>query len=107
MKTTRKPHIRRVAPRVLVTGGCGFIGSNLVNALAARGEMVLAYDAMLREGSRENARWLQSRWGDRVEIVSGDVRDAEALRLVTANCTAVLHLAAQVAVTTSLEDPLE
>jgi len=107
MTTIRKANIRRVVPRVLVTGGCGFIGSNLVNALAARGEMVLAFDAMLREGSQENARWLQSRWGDRVEIATGDVRDAEAVRLMVANCTAVLHLAAQVAVTTSLEDPLE
>src|SRR5215207_4569475 len=107
MTTIRKPNIRRVVPRVLVTGGCGFIGSNLVNALAARGEMVLAFDAMLRDGSQENARWLQSRWGDRVEIVTGDVRDAEAVRQAVANCTAVLHLAAQVAVTTSLEDPVD
>jgi CDP-paratose 2-epimerase len=107
MKIPPKPTIRRVQSRVLVTGGCGFIGSNLVNAIAGRGEMVLAFDAMRREGSQENARWLKSRWGDRLEIVSGDVRDTEAVRAAVADCTAVLHLAAQVAVTTSLEDPLE
>src|SRR3954447_8596878 len=107
MKVPRESNIRRVVPRVLVTGGCGFIGSNLVNALAGRGEIVLAFDAMRRGGSQENARWLKSRWGERIEIVSGDVRDPEAVRTAVANCTAVLHLAAQVAVTTSLEDPLD
>jgi len=107
MKTVRRADIGRAVPPVLVTGGCGFIGSNLVDALAARGEMVLAFDAMLREGAQENARWLASRWGDRVKIVTGDVRDAAAVAAAVTNCTAVLHLAAQVAVTTSLEDPVE
>jgi CDP-paratose 2-epimerase len=107
MKTIQKPDMGRAVRRILVTGGCGFIGSNLVDALAARGEMVLAFDAMLREGSQENARWLASRWGDRVKIVTGDVRDAAAVRAAVTNCLAVIHLAAQVAVTTSLEDPVE
>jgi CDP-paratose 2-epimerase len=92
---------------VLITGGCGFIGSNLADALASAGTPVLAFDSLARDGSRENAQWLKSRHGNLVEIKRADIRDAEAVRRSVEGACAVLHLAGQVAVTTSLDDPID
>ena len=92
---------------ILITGGCGFIGCNLADRLAGRGNPVVILDNCVRAGARENAQWLKSRYGERITIVTGDVRDfvtvTEAVRCVSA----VLHLAAQVAVTTSIERPAD
>lgn len=90
---------------VLVTGGCGFIGCNLADALATRGEDVVVYDSFAREGAHENADWLVARHRGRIRILSGDVRDYDRLAAAIGECRGVMHLAAQVAVTTSLEDP--
>jgi CDP-paratose 2-epimerase len=68
---------------------------------------VTLLDSMLRAGSEENACWLRARWRDRIEVVTGDVRDGDTVRPLVARASAVMHLAAQVAVTTSLEQPLE
>jgi CDP-paratose 2-epimerase len=106
MRSGSRPGTARTASRVLITGGCGFIGSNLADALAARGDQVIAFDALVREGAQENACWLKTRWRDRIEVITADVRDRDAVCSVIGDCDAVLHLAAQVAVTTSLEDPL-
>jgi CDP-paratose 2-epimerase len=92
---------------ILITGGCGFIGCNLANALAERGRSVIVFDSLEREGSRENALWLKSRHGERVEIKQGDVRDIDATRSQVKRAAAVLHLAGQVAVTTSLDHPID
>jgi CDP-paratose 2-epimerase len=92
---------------VLVTGGCGFIGCNLVDALASRGDHVRVLDALLRNGARENAQWLQARHRDRVAIEVADVRDRAAVDRAVQGAAGVLHLAGQVAVTTSLDDPVE
>ncbi|MEN3377067.1 MAG: CDP-paratose 2-epimerase [Hyphomicrobiales bacterium] len=92
---------------VLVTGGCGFIGCNIADALAARGQTVLVLDSMARNGAQENAHWLKSRHGERIEIRTADIRDGEAVKGAVSGAAAVIHLAAQVAVTTSLENPLE
>jgi CDP-paratose 2-epimerase len=100
-----RPSLRRVTPRLLVTGGCGFIGCNLADALAARGEAVLVLDNLARPGTEENAAWLKNRHDDRVIIETADIRDEAAVRALVSGATAVLHLAAQVAVTTSLADP--
>lgn len=93
--------------RVLVTGGCGFIGCNLADALAARGHNVLILDNLQRPGAAENAEWLKARHRARIAIEVADVRDAAAVRSLVGEAGAVLHLAAQVAVTTSLERPLD
>jgi CDP-paratose 2-epimerase len=92
---------------VLVTGGCGFIGCNIADALVARGQSVLIFDSMARNGAQENAHWLKSRHGDRIEIRTADIRDGEAVDAAVGAASAVLHLAAQVAVTTSVERPVE
>jgi CDP-paratose 2-epimerase len=90
---------------ILITGGSGFIGSNLADRLLGRGDRVVILDSLTRAGVRENAHWLKSRHGDRVSVVTGDVRDSIPVIDAVRGARAVLHLAAQVAVTTSVEDP--
>jgi CDP-paratose 2-epimerase len=90
---------------ILVTGGAGFIGSNLADALARDGHDVLLYDALSRPGVERNAAWLQENHGARVTLVKADIRDDSELRRAVAEAQAVFHFAAQVAVTTSLDDP--
>jgi CDP-paratose 2-epimerase len=92
---------------VLITGGAGFIGSNLADTLATRGTPVVIFDNMSRSGAQENAAWLQDRHRKRIEFVHGDVRDLQTVSDLIADVGAVLHLAAQVAVTTSLHDPIQ
>ncbi|NJC34009.1 CDP-paratose 2-epimerase [Sphingomonas jejuensis] len=92
---------------LLVTGGAGFIGSNLADRLARDGRDVIVYDAMLRSGVEANARWLADRHPDRIRITQADLRDTDRLKAAVAEAGAVFHLAAQVAVTTSLVDPVE
>jgi CDP-paratose 2-epimerase len=92
---------------VLITGGCGFIGCNLADRLAADGANVLILDNLARAGVRENAQWLKSRHGDRVRITISDIRDSIPVIDAVREARAVLHLAAQVAVTSSLENPLD
>jgi CDP-paratose 2-epimerase len=93
-------------PYTLITGGAGFVGSNLANDLLRRGRRVVLLDALDRPGVGHNAAWLSQRHGDRVRLVRGDVRDAELVERLVARAEAVFHLAAQVAVTTSLRDPV-
>jgi CDP-paratose 2-epimerase len=90
----------------LVTGGAGFIGSNYVDRLLGRGEEVIVYDNLSRAGARLNLEWLQGRWGQNAfRLVLGDVRDAARLAQVTREVDVVVHLASQVAVTTSVLQP--
>jgi|tagenome__1003787_1003787.scaffolds.fasta_scaffold20924390_2 CDP-paratose 2-epimerase len=92
---------------VLITGGSGFIGCNIADTLAARGQQVRIADNLSRSGAEEHAHWLKQRHGDRIEIDTVDVRDAEAIKRAVRGASAVLHLAGQVAVTTSLHSPIE
>jgi CDP-paratose 2-epimerase len=92
---------------VLVTGGAGFIGSNIADRLAREGHDVLVYDALARPGVDRNLAWLTERHPKRISNVIADVRDAEALAQAAKDASAVFHMAAQVAVTTSLVDPVE
>jgi CDP-paratose 2-epimerase len=92
---------------ILITGGCGFIGCNLADRLAERGDRVLVLDNLARAGVRENAQWLKARHPDQVNIVVGDVRDPISVIDAVRDASAVLHLAAQVAVTSSLDKPLD
>ncbi|WP_157218430.1 SDR family NAD(P)-dependent oxidoreductase [Flavisphingomonas formosensis] len=92
---------------ILVTGGAGFIGSNIADRLAGEGHDVIVYDALSREGVKTNLDWLRARHGAKIIEVVADVRDAGEIGRAAREAKAVFHLAAQVAVTTSLDDPLE
>jgi CDP-paratose 2-epimerase len=91
-----------------ITGGAGFIGANYVNRLLERGEKVTIYDNLSRAGSKRNLTWLQEKFGaDGFQLVIGDVRDASLVKNSCQFADIILHLAAQVAVTTSVTDPRE
>jgi CDP-paratose 2-epimerase len=92
---------------VLITGGAGFIGSNLAERLLAQtGTRVRIFDNLSRPGVAHNVEWLRGLAdSSRLEIVEGDVRDAKAVRAATRDAAEIYHLAAQVAVTTSVNDP--
>ena len=91
--------------KLLITGGCGFIGSNTARRCLAAGHEVALLDNLQRPGAAANLAWLQEQ--GRFEFTRGDVRDADLLaRLLAAEqYDAVIHLAAQVAVTTSVVNP--
>jgi CDP-paratose 2-epimerase len=90
---------------VLITGGAGFIGVNLADRLATDGVPVVVFDDLSRRGSRDNLEWLCAKHTGRVRAVVADVRDPMAVRTELNKANFVFHFAAQVAVTTSLEDP--
>jgi len=90
----------------LVTGGAGFIGSNLVYDLLSAKQNVTVLDALLRPGAGNNIAWLQSHpQSFRLRIVPEDIRDFDAVREAVSDAEIIYHLAGQVAVTTSVADP--
>ncbi|MCE9533152.1 MAG: SDR family NAD(P)-dependent oxidoreductase [Planctomycetes bacterium] len=92
----------------LITGGAGFIGCNLVDRCLTEGHHVTLFDNLSRRGSEHNLAWLKSRHRDsHLLYVHGDVRNAEAVRRAAAHAETIYHLAAQVAVTTSVAEPRE
>lgn len=92
----------------LITGGAGFIGSNYVARLLGRGEDVTIYDNLSREGAPRNLAWLRREFGgEAFHLVAGDVRDASLLTSAAARTDVIVHLASQVAVTTSVLHPRE
>ena len=92
--------------RTLVTGGAGFIGTNMVDRLARSGAPVRVLDDLSRPGTRTNLAWLCERHGAMIEFVHGDVREPSAVRRALSGANRVFHFAAQVAVTSSVTDPL-
>jgi CDP-paratose 2-epimerase len=92
---------------VLITGGCGFIGTNLAHRLLSSGRPVLLFDSLARPGVEQNLRWLRDTHGSLVGIEIADTRNADVLQTAVEQAAEVFHFAAQVAVTTSLTDPLE
>ncbi len=91
--------------KVLVTGGAGFIGSNYAARVIQNGNDLIIYDNLSRKGAAENLAWLRSEYGEAFKFVKGDIRDYELLATTARAADIIVHLAAQVAVTSSVIDP--
>lgn len=95
-----------MSKRYLITGGAGFIGSNYVARLIARGDAVTVFDDLSRRGANRNLKWLQDTFGENsFRFLRGDVRDRDSVTIAAQDADVIVHLAAQVAVTTSVTDP--
>jgi CDP-paratose 2-epimerase len=92
---------------VLITGGCGFIGTNLAERILSRGERVLLFDNLARAGSEKNLAYLRAAYGSLLDVEIADVRNSRQLTRAARSASAVFHLSAQVAVTSSLAQPRE
>jgi CDP-paratose 2-epimerase len=93
-------------PHYLITGGAGFIGSNVADHYLSNGDPVTILDNFSRPGSERNLAWLQSRHSKGLKVVRADIRWSNGELLEGAAAADVIfHLAAQVAVTTSVTDP--
>jgi len=94
--------------KVLIIGGAGFIGCNAARKFMERGDEVIIFDNLSRKGTPSNLGWLKE--NGNFEFIKGDIRNYEEVKKVfekSRNTDVVLHLAAQVAVTTSVLDPRE
>lgn len=91
--------------KLLITGGCGFLGSNLASDAIARGDDVVVFDSLYRNGSRDNLLWLQEKGKFRFE--HGDIRNQNDITRIVQSFKpdAIFHLAGQVAMTTSIANP--
>lgn len=90
--------------KALVTGGAGFIGSHLAEALCRHGDSVVVLDD-LSSGRLDNLAWCAP--GDALEFVEGDAGDDVLLKQLLKNCDCIFHLAAMPSVQQSIIDPLE
>ncbi|MDQ2774000.1 MAG: SDR family NAD(P)-dependent oxidoreductase [Acidobacteriota bacterium] len=91
---------------ILITGGAGFIGTNVARSYLEKDQAVHILDNLGREGVERNVRELQNSYPGRVQFTQADVRDGRKVQSAVDGASAIYHLAAQVAVTTSLEDPI-
>src|SRR5690606_10362239 len=90
----------------LITGGAGFIGTNLAARLLAEGKKVMIYDNLSRDGVENNLQWLKETYGENLMIQIADIKETRILETSVRYATEVFHFSAQVAVTTSLTNPL-
>jgi CDP-paratose 2-epimerase len=93
-------------PTILITGGAGFVGTNVARSYLADGSAVHILDNLGRPGVEGNVAELQRAFPGRVFFTKGDVRDRSTVEKALEGAHIVYHLAAQVAVTTSLADPI-
>lgn len=92
----------------LIIGGAGFIGINLADYYLAHDRRVTIFDNFSRKGTEDNVLWLKQKYGDRVDVVRGDIRKKDKkLNALIEKADVVFHQAAQVAVTTSVYNPEE
>lgn len=90
----------------LITGGAGFIGTNLAKRLLSEGKRVMIYDSLFRDGVEQNLQWLQKKYGNNLIIQIADINEKRILEHSVHQASEVFHFSSQVAVTTSLTNPL-
>ncbi len=93
--------------KVLVTGGVGFVGSHVSDFYASQGHDVMVFDNLSRKGVKKNEVWLTEKHGKKIKIIHGDIRHYPEIAETAKDRDLIFHLAAQVAVTTSVTDPRE
>jgi len=91
--------------KYLITGGCGFLGSNIASEILKQGDELVVFDSLYRQGSYQNLEWLKSQ--GEFEFIHGDIRNTNDIeRMIQKHKPDVIyHLAGQVAMTTSIADP--
>lgn len=91
--------------KYLITGGCGFLGSNIASEILKRGDELIIFDSLYRFGSYQNKEWLEGQ--GEFEFIHGDIRNTNDVeRTIKSHKPDVIyHLAGQVAMTTSIADP--
>lgn len=91
--------------KYLITGGCGFLGSNLAAEVMKNGDELFVFDNLYRTGTSENLKWLQSI--GKFKFYHSDIRSYNDVEFAIKDCKpdVIFHLAGQVAMTTSLENP--
>lgn len=92
---------------VVITGGAGFIGTNLAARLLEQGHKVIIADNLSRSGSQRNLQWLLDKNSNRLQVSICDIRDSYKMSEIIKMAGTVFHFAAQVAVTKSVENPVE
>ncbi|MDT0643915.1 GDP-mannose 4,6-dehydratase [Zunongwangia sp. F363] len=90
----------------LITGGAGFIGTNLAKRLLSEGKKVMIFDSLFRDGVEENLQWLQKKYGDKLIVQIADIKEKWVLEQSVKYANEVYHFSSQVAVTTSLTNPV-
>lgn len=93
--------------KYLITGGAGFIGSNLARYLLDRNEEVVVFDNLSRKGTELNIKYLNKCYKNKFEFVKNDIRDVSSLKSSMLHSDVVFHLAGHVSITGSIEDPRE
>ncbi|MBP1884294.1 NAD-dependent epimerase/dehydratase family protein [Sinorhizobium mexicanum] len=101
------PSLSRKAAAIVIVGGSGFVGSNLADSFLRDGEEVIVLDNLSRAGVERNLEWLVATHRGAVHPVLADIRELTAIEPVFKDAKAVFHLAAQTAVTTSLQQPID
>ena len=95
-----------MARKILITGGAGFIGSNYACRRIINGDEITIFDNLSRKGARENLEWISSTAHEKsFTFIEGDIRNYDLLKSAVKAKDIIIHLAAQVAVTSSVNDP--
>jgi CDP-paratose 2-epimerase len=91
--------------KYLITGGCGFLGSNIASEILKRGDELIVFDSLYRFGSYQNKEWLETQ--GEFTFIHGDIRNTNDVErtIKTHKPDVIYHLAGQVAMTTSIVDP--